>query len=524
MKDMRELMCITLEQNSKLHDPTSEVVISTASVISRLLIDSSQLTSVAVANCTTALSKTLSGDVDPASVENSVAAIAAALSNALSGSIELSNNTKVLILTILRNIGTIIQSNQLPREPPLYLLANNVRSTIAVVDSTVNSLALPQTDFESANRMLNTVILAVSGLDSIGYSRSVAVSLLIGVSPVQVDGQLVSIDETFQNDNSVIISGNRKLRARNTFATTTYHVQIVNKYAVKYSRLGSSKNVTVTCVKQLDFKSYNQTVQCPITQQTVTCPGNEWRKYNIMCPRNHSSPVCQSPSGDFSGFRPNLDCAVSSYDESTTTCLCKVQTNISDTGHYEYSTAEKLILDNFVATFESVEHLSLNALIDNPSILTTACVFIGILFVGFAYFIFKDIAEAKFINVRKKYLAVSQYADVKKFFNSALTPEYSGQAWYVCFYHHLLSKHDLLCFIYPFNGTTRDYRTVRFISIMGRILNFMWIDILLSKSFTVDPNSCPDILTEADCVRSVSLNQIDTLCVWDVTDDILPFQ
>jgi len=54
---------------------------------------------------------------------------------------------------------------------------------------------------------------------------------------------------------------------------------------------------------------------------------------------------------------------------------------------------------------------------------------------------------------------------------------------------------------------------------MGRILNFMWIDIFLSKSFTADPSTCENILNEADCLKRVSLDQIDTLCVWDVTDD-----
>lgn len=50
---------------------------------------------------------------------------------------------------------------------------------------------------------------------------------------------------------------------------------------------------------------------------------------------------------------------------------------------------------------------------------------------------------------------------------------------------------------------------------MGQILHFMFIDTVLAALIFRDDGTCETFYSQSDCLRLESLNQIDSLCLWD---------
>jgi hypothetical protein len=102
---------------------------------------------------------------------------------------------------------------------------------------------------------------------------------------------------------------------------------------------------------------------------------------------------------------------------------------------------------------------------------------------------------------------------VQEFFNSVVPEEFSGISWIKRLTRKLLLEHDWLCILLPYNPE-REYRSVKWIIAMGRILNMLFIDTVLAFLFFADDGSCQLLTTKSLCLDKKALDSTD-LCQWD---------
>ena len=95
--------------------------------------------------------------------------------------------------------------------------------------------------------------------------------------------------------------------------------------------------------------------------------------------------------------------------------------------------------------------------------------------------------------------------------------EFSGDPWYKKLWNKLLVEHDWICIILPYNPD-RDFVAVRWSNAMVKIVNFLFIDTVLSTLFMNDNGKCELHLAPNQCTEQVSLDQINTLCAWSEVD------
>lgn len=525
-RSMRELMCVSVYKRSMIQDATEDVLQSQCSIIVNLLIDPMQASDYAIGNCTAALAETLNRTSDSNGVQKSVPIITSALSNILKTGQGLSNSTKSQIDDILIMLTKIVQSQLAVGETPELLVSDSLRMVIAMVDPSLPAaFTLPQTDFESFNKFANpSVSLNASLGSSDSYSgRGVAVSSVLGgASPSGTESQVISIAQSFQSSTSSAVSSNASSVRRSlvdsssTTVSTTFKIVLVNKNDADYSTQNLGRKGTIECSNRGEG-SYNISIFCSAGiggSANITCPGNTNRLFSYECPSFVKIPVCKSAESD-GVFTASQACVVESYNVQTTTCKCTVYHNSTGDDNYQITSSIELVGDNFANTWTGITTISLSNVERNPSILVTITFYVGAFIIGLTIFLYKDYHEFKQVQKKKKVISEVAYSDINMFFNSALTPQFSGKAWYEIFYKKLGTKHDLFCFIYPFDGIDREFRSTRWAKIMCRTLNFLWVDVFLSKSFTTDDGSCNQIRNQEDCLVRKSLDQIDSLCIWN---------
>ena len=90
----------------------------------------------------------------------------------------------------------------------------------------------------------------------------------------------------------------------------------------------------------------------------------------------------------------------------------------------------------------------------------------------------------KTIELKKNHL-LNQ--NIKLFFNSILPIEFTGNRWYIRFYQRLQINHDWFGIFLPYsymnsNSIDTNYRSIRWIAAIGKIINIMLVDTILAVS------------------------------------------
>jgi hypothetical protein len=134
-------------------------------------------------------------------------------------------------------------------------------------------------------------------------------------------------------------------------------------------------------------------------------------------------------------------------------------------------------------------------------------------------FIILDIVESRLVERAQYEQQKANYTSVEIFFNSILPVEFSGRPWYHILYELILIHHDWLCGYYPYNATTRDYRTVRWLNALSRLWNILLINCLFAGIIFVDDGSCNIYPDQLSCESRVGFNFVDKQCLWDINSD-----
>ena len=103
---------------------------------------------------------------------------------------------------------------------------------------------------------------------------------------------------------------------------------------------------------------------------------------------------------------------------------------------------------------------------------------------------------------------------IKSFFERVMPIEFVLGPWYSLFWRRLLTRHKYFTF-----ATSRDLpmrrRFMRWIILMGRLLNLIIFNTLVFN-FLVDGSiSCDAFSTEASCLAPKSFGVQDHVCAWD---------
>jgi hypothetical protein len=216
-----------------------------------------------------------------------------------------------------------------------------------------------------------------------------------------------------------------------------------------------------------------------------------------------------------------------SYDAYSTVCSCSLGggssqrrlASASDDEVYQFTSSATIVTSSIVRNFKSAGDLSLEKVRNNAAILAVVTVIVGLLVAGLLSFVVsekfmrKD-TEAKRKNKEMHNKKALAYWRIHDFFNALMPDEFSGRPWHKRLWTRLISEHDWLSIIQlrPMEG---DYRALRWVSAMGRLLTILFVDTILASLFFADDGTCEKFIIKEDCLRTRSLDQVDTLCAWD---------
>ena len=142
----------------------------------------------------------------------------------------------------------------------------------------------------------------------------------------------------------------------------------------------------VTCAKK--GYAYSISANCFVDPNlNVTCPGNDTRIFQIVCPGKKLVPVCLAWNGE--DFIASDACTVIAYTAYNTTCRC-----VGNTGYDEalgepstnnpqidsIAASADLVVSGFTNTWKSAEDISPSSLTRNKVCKSTACLTIFIIY------------------------------------------------------------------------------------------------------------------------------------------------
>ena len=166
---------------------------------------------------------------------------------------------------------------------------------------------------------------------------------------------------------------------------STVIVTIPNSVPISYYDIKPEKR-NVTCAKK--GHAYSISANCFVDPNlNVTCPGNDTRIFQIVCPGKKLVPVCLAWNGE--DFIASDACTVIAYTAYNTTCRC-----VGNTGYDEalgepstnnpqidnIAASADLVVSGFTNTWKSAEDISPSSLTRNKVCKSTACLTIFIIY------------------------------------------------------------------------------------------------------------------------------------------------
>jgi hypothetical protein len=520
LSSARSLLCSSLLMTTASQDITSDVITSRSNAISGIFADVTQLSDEALVNCTESLLGTIDADPNLAgSSANIFEGVVIALSHILEkisvdGSESFPESLREAIYDAISSLSIGIQDNKAINEVKDSVVTSNIRLSTSLSGSLAASTTLeaPQTGYEFYADV--TPASLTVGFTTIEDANSVGVSVLQYTNNprgVSADAPPLGLEVTgYFNDGA----GGRRLAEVQTEVTIT----LVNSISLtNYFDRNIDGNKSVVCEYALD--PYIVLLDCPFDQNlTHECNGFGGT-YNYVCPKREylEAPQCITYNG--TGFSVDPSCSVISFDSNTTTCLCtditvsstRRRLSSASSGLRDFTAKAKIVVSNFINNFASLQDLSFDDIAANYVIVSVMSSILLVTFFGLFNLTRIDREEYVKRDEEKNKVKIKS---AKAFMNSALPVEYSGHAWYWKFWRKMTYDHDWLSIFMPFT-TDGEYRSVRWLKAMGKVMNFLFIDTILAFLYFQDDGTCEGFANESDCTRTSSVNAIDDLCMWD---------
>jgi hypothetical protein len=528
LQALRETLCEGLYNTMNMQDVSADVIVARASSIASILSDVAQINENALSYCTSTLVFTIDNNPELAGETEAANLCATALSNVLQTSLPESLLNEVS--GALKSLTDGMQAALAVGEPASELTTDSVRLSTSVSDSNSESEATTaQTDAEKFNGVAAPKIKTGQSrrrrLQSSGESTGLGITVVAfnnnpkGAAAVS-DSTSVGLQTVQYFDD-----GNTRRRLSDP-EPLMVSLLLTNPKPIEYYEDPIIEGeVICSPTKKENLQGYQVNVTCSRGAfLTFDCPGDSLGgMFNYTCPTEKKVPECTMWNEDLQTFAVNPTCTVTDFTAWNTTCLCESGSSAGgrrlssvDSGLEEFGSSAAIIGASFLSTYASIADLTLEDLLKNLVILITMFTILGLTIGGLVLFAVidmkeKNVADSTVKHDEKDTLAIY---DVHDFFNSLLPDEYQGHSWFKQLWNKCLSEHDWLCVVLPYEEG-RDFRSVRWVCAMCRIINFMFIDTILASLFFADDGTCQSYTTFRDCDLTYSLNQVDHLCIWD---------
>jgi hypothetical protein len=512
--EIREGMCSNLLTSAALQDLSSDAVLSRANLIASLLIDLDQLTAQAFESCASVLVLTVAAD--PVLVAQS--STAAQCMHAFSSVLALGSN--------------------IPRD-----LFHNVSAALNLLSAAIKDSLVPGQDFSSFTtdtfRISNGLVYAVDIQDSSLAAPQTGLETYLGAPKTTFQ---VNISETLASSFGVTIlqyNSNPHGKPTNAVSTglqltqdgdeaTAVEVTFVlqNLEPVDYYYYPSFSGNGTCQPAELPYKLI---IQCNLgTMHHVNCSGIDSFSFNYTCPELSFLPSCTFWDASTDAYLTSQFCDVVDYTAMNTTCSCELgaasssssrRLQVVQTGVTEFSASADTVVNNFEQTLEVAATLNAGTIAHNPVIFSVTAGVMLVLLLGLYYTVKQDLREidagvAFYKKDLNSVVAVTADYTFAAFMHSITPPELAKTTVAKKITKVVTSYHE---YIYSFAKFDEDgdFRTVTWLNAMGWTVMFLFMDTVLAALVFYDDGSCRTHTTHSDCVLQSSLDQMDTLCLWN---------
>jgi hypothetical protein len=526
--EIRETLCANMYDAVSLQDLTSDAVLSRANLLAGMLLDLTQLSETAFENCVNVLVYTVETDAALVAQSTTASQVVAAFSSILAMGSSIPSDILTNVTYALELLSTGFQANMIAGQDFSSYSTSAIRISNGLAYSTDLSgmtISVPQTSLEEyVETPMTTFQVTPTSSDSNSF----------GVSIVQYN------TNPHSNASSNAISAGLQL-TQDSSATSDALVETIlvlqNVKPVKYYFYAAFTNVT-ECYKKTPEASYMTTIPCNGgTSFDYSCTGKSDYLVNYTCPEMSKTPKCITYDDTSDSFIENPYCTVTSYTENSTTCSCstsvptsssrRLSSGFPQTGITEFSAGAEQVADNFVATLNTVNALNPSTISKNVVIFSVTTGVVVALFIGLYWTIKEDLREidAGIAHYKKDVDCVVGITADYTFegFMEAVSPtELTKQPAIKKFIDRVVNYHD---FIYAFSKfrPEGDFRTVTWLKAVGWTIMFLFMDTVLASLFFFDDGSCEKHATRSSCLLQTSLDQMDTLCLWDKSTETCSF-
>ena len=531
---IRELLCVSMNNLNSLQDATTDVIYSRAISVISLTTDSTQISTNAFNNCSQIIFDNIqSNSLLVGSNSNSFEYVTA-ISNILAIKRLSLNKTDFLtqIIESVDSLTTKIHSQQAIHETSQQIITQNLRLNVylTVLNNNNNSnsnsnslttLAIPMNSYETYNYMnvSSTIIQSNSNKSVNNLNNNDIIGVTLSHYPFLDlnNSKSQNIALNFHNYN-ISLLGNLQI-SNNSKIDLLIHTKLVNSEPIYYTKSMISSKIMNSLsinsvksnnnvIKQTNYQSnyiiksnnsfiivncqlksalHSITIVCPNDETlVVSCFGNATIQYNITCPTTQTQPICHSNdlnNNNLINFN-NLNDIIESYNPFETICINKFsfQTNNQQSLTQFVSTTVNYVTSDFKKRFETLKTINQSTITHNLIITITVSILLCLSIIGLYIFYNIDLLENNNITNNNNTIKLKRQQNIETYFDYLLPSEFSGQPWYTRFYYKLRFEHDWLCILLP-HDPQRDYRSVRLLRAMSRILNFMFIDTIIGVSF-----------------------------------------
>ena len=539
----RESLCASMSKSFALQDVTINVLSSRASLISSILVDSSQVSDLAVDYCGAALVQTVLAYSSLICQQPSVlSTVVTALSSVLDKQ-SLSSAFRNQIVNATSFLSFTCQSTVAVGAPPLQLISKNVRTSIASADS----YSLSSTTFSSVQSTLEkfsakpSTSINLNSLSSSTGSFGVTITEFTSVNMSRTSSQATSSAPQLQVVQVDSKSGRRRLLSQVSLGVK---VSIPNIAPVKYGNVLPEK-IRIMC-STVRTKQYNVIGTCKNGYSTMlACPAMALGFFNFTCPNAVVSPVCQCTSLSASGTPLQVStCTATRYDSLSTTCDCNTNKGgsqrrlgaaISATTSYQFQTSITTIAYDYSYKYTTTKSIG-KAVNYDITILSSLAGLIALFLCVFIVLTAVDSKDSSFLKrlVHDKEAAHKlKESTVRKYvvgddkpklrtsyeFFTALCPDLllaSGR-WYQIIWSRAKEEHILLKVFFT-SSTSKEgvsHQKLFWLMFVSKLLCNLCVITVLAKLFFADDGYCNELTTQGTC-NNAHLNGIwIQSCYWD---------
>ena len=508
--EMKEAVCNTLAALADQQDISTQVLTTRANSVAGMFLDSTIASDSVLSVCVNYLVSSVAQNPTLSGVDLALLTIFESLSSILALDRDLPEG---LLANVTRGLTSLAFGRQQVLsigEDASSLTNKYVRfSTVKTVISTSRRelFEVPLNDFESFNS--NPVTSVDFNITSDVISEFVGITILQYVGNprgLSVNSSTVYSEVFFYSD-----------AASNGIISL---VTLQNREPIDYNITEVADEVTVVC--EPSFNSYEVEVLCPSGyEDTVQCPGGlRFGSVTVTCPVNFRTPSCQTFDG--TDFTVEPSCKVVEYTAEYTTCECEVVVLAAgrrglasvEAGTQLISSeyASAFTIDSTDLAFNFPDGRSKNEPSNHYNLVQITCgclMAVMLVLLGWValadYLVVADDDDEKQTQPRRTF---------RSFFAGILPVQFSNVSTFESFATGLQLEH---VFSWYTSSSVKERRSVtdRWLIALFKVLNYLFINVLLGVGLYHDDGTCQDRYDKHSCEGAHMINAVTSVCAWN---------